>query len=267
AVAGVAWMLDDGAVAAAARARLGERKQPLALGDHAAAVADRADDRRRARLGARAAADAARGRHLDRDLRLQPAQRVLEGEVHGYLEIRSTLRLSPASAAASCAAAEEAAEEVAEIAEVVVAAGVAEVEVARIEPRAAAVAAECVVLLALLRVGERVVRVLDLLELLLGGGVARVLVRVVLGGELAVGLLDLLRRRALLHAERVVERCHLLPLGRRRDDDPRRADHLVAELVALLHHFDDGALFPAGRLREQRSVPVRAELPVGLDLR
>ena len=49
-----------------------------------------------------------------------------------------------------------------------------------------------VVLLALLGVRERVVGLLDLLEALLGRAVAGVAVGVVLAGQLAVGLLDLL---------------------------------------------------------------------------
>src|SRR5690606_17753337 len=50
-----------------------------------------------------------------------------------------------------------------------------------------------VVLLALFLVGQHRVRLTDVLELLLGGGVTGVLVRVVLPRELAVGLLDLRR--------------------------------------------------------------------------
>ena len=52
--------------------------------------------------------------------------------------------------------------------------------------------AEAVVAGALLRVGEDLVRLGGLLEALLGGLVARVLVRVELVGELAVGALQLL---------------------------------------------------------------------------
>src|SRR5205823_1752564 len=77
-----ARLLDHGAVAAAARARLGEREQALALGDHAAALALGAEARRRAGLRARAVALAAGGLELDRDRRLDPLQRVLEREPH-----------------------------------------------------------------------------------------------------------------------------------------------------------------------------------------
>src|SRR4051812_30254543 len=51
-----------------------------------------------------------------------------------------------------------------------------------------------------------------------------------------------------------------------RDDDARRAQHAVAELVALLQHLDDGALLDVGRLRQQRLLRVRVELAVRLDL-
>ena len=57
------------------------------------------------------------------------------------------------------------------------------------------VGAELVVLLALLGVAEHLVGLVDLLELRLGGLVAGVHVGMVLAGELAVRLLDLLLRR------------------------------------------------------------------------
>ena len=40
----------------------------------------------------------------------------------------------------------------------------------------------------------------------------------------------------------------LLAICSLRDDDARRPQHAVAELVALLQHFDHGALFLLGRL-------------------
>ena len=62
-----------------------------------------------------------------------------------------------------------------------------------------------VVLLALLRVLERVVGGLHLLEALLGRRVVRVAIGVVLAGELAVGTLELLVGGLLVDAEDVVE--------------------------------------------------------------
>ena len=74
----------------------------------------------------------------------------------------------------------------------------------RNEPGSKPEDAALVVLLALLGVGQDRVRLLDLLEALLGLLVARVLVRVVLARELAVGLLDLLGGGLLVDAERLV---------------------------------------------------------------
>ena len=84
-------------------------------------------------------------------------------------------------------------------------------EVELLEPHAAHVgtageaapvgAAERVVRLALLGVGEHVVRALHLLEALLGGVVAGVSVGVVLAGELPVRLLDVVVGRVLRDAE------------------------------------------------------------------
>src|SRR5262249_55293401 len=64
--------------------------------------------------------------------------------------------------------------------------------------------AEAVVLGALLLVGEDAVGLGGGLELLLGVLVAGVLVRVVLEGLLAIGLLDLVRRRVPRDAENIV---------------------------------------------------------------
>src|SRR5205085_10480738 len=101
---------------------------------------------------------------------------------------------------------------------------VAEVEIGEIERRAGGTGAEragsAVVLLALLRVRQDVVGVLDLLESLLGLGVARVLVRVVLPHELAVGLLQVVLRHVLRDAERLVERARHSPPRRLRSRPP-----------------------------------------------
>ena len=75
------------------------------------------------------------------------------------------------------------------------------------EPEAAATeqAPGLVVLLALVIAGEHVVGLGHLLEAALGLRVARVLVRVVRPGQLAVGLLDVLGLSVLGHAEDLVE--------------------------------------------------------------
>jgi hypothetical protein len=63
---------------------------------------------------------------------------------------------------------------------------------------------EGIVLLTLLGVREDIVRLRDLFELLFGGLVPRIHVGVVLFGELAVCLLDLVRRRAFRDPEDLV---------------------------------------------------------------
>jgi hypothetical protein len=49
------------------------------------------------------------------------------------------------------------------------------------------------------------------------------------------------------------------------DDHARRPQDAVAEAVALLEHFEDGAVVLLGRLREERLVDVRVEVAVRLD--
>src|SRR5690606_36065146 len=102
------------------------------------------------------------------------------------------------------APAEEAAEDVAEVAEAVGGEGEAAGTAARAAEAHGAEPADLVVLLALLLVADDVVGGRDLLEPLLGGGVTRVGVGVVLARELPVGALDLLGRRRLGDAEDLV---------------------------------------------------------------
>ncbi len=117
-----------------------------------------------------------------------------------------------------------------------------------------------VVLLALLGVRERVVGALDFLELLLGFRIVGVAVRVVLAGQLPVGLLDLLGRSAFGDAQDFVE---VLSQGQSSlaHHDSRRPDQLAVEPVALLHHLDHGpGLGTLQRLRRKRLVEVGSNL-------
>src|SRR5256886_13339478 len=210
-------VLDHGPVAMTARAGLRQDEESLALRHHTTAVAFGADLRRRAGLRARAVALRARRLQRDRDLRLDTLERVLEGEIDLHLDVAAALG---AGSSAARPAAEDAAEEIAEVAEVADV-EVAEVDVAALEAAAPVRRAEGVVLLALLRIGEQVVGALDFLESLLGRGVARITVRVVLARELAVGLLDLVGRGALCDAQDLVRglrrrRGHSLPSNRPR---------------------------------------------------
>ena len=155
-----------------------------------------------------APAGRARRRDGDRHRHLRALHRLLERDVHLGLEVAAALgRVAPArTAARAAAAAEQVGEDVGEAAEPAGAgrpAGAASApERARVE--AAEDAAAGVVALALVGVGQDRVRLLHLLEALLRRLVAGVAVRVVLAGELAVGLLDLLVGGLPVDAERLV---------------------------------------------------------------
>ncbi len=194
AVAGRAGRVDDGADASTVRARLLEGEKPLRARDDTAAVAPRAGLRsgsgRRAGAVAGVAGELERHRHRH----LQAAQRVVERHPHLDLDVGAALAAVRFGAAAP-AAAEEAAEEVAEV-------EVGEVDVGG--TRAAVAGAEGVVLLALVRLAQHVVGLLDLLELRLRRRVARIAVGVVLTRELAIRLLQLVGRGVLGDTERRV---------------------------------------------------------------
>ena len=184
--------LDDDAVAAAARARLGEGEEALVARAHAAPVALGAHRRAGARRRARAAAVAQRPASRPGSSAARP-YRLVEREVDrppGRRRGGPPARSPPAPAAGRGRRSPS---------------SVGDVEARRCRvPRnragrsrwaRAARGAELVVRLALLGVGQRVVGRRDLLEPLLGLRVARVRVGVVLPGELAVRLLDLVGAR------------------------------------------------------------------------
>src|SRR5580693_8349266 len=232
-----ARVVDHQPAAAALMARLGERETAQVLALLAGPFTVRADPRDSAGLGAGALAGRAgtlAGQpEADRDAVQRVAERQRGLRLHVGTPPRPVLRgTRPATAAA-----EHAAEDVSEPAARVAAgraAGaeqVAEVEVESPAARAAGCAlasapepaaeqgACVVVLLAPLAVGQRVVGLGDLLEPLLRLGVTLVGVGVVLAGELAVRLLDLVRAGGLGDAQDLVIvlleevlRAHLLPL-------------------------------------------------------
>jgi hypothetical protein len=133
---------------------------------------------RRAGFLARAAAGLAGLIAGNLELGLEPVRSLLERDLEPVLEVFA----APRSRAAPAAAAEEPLEEILDDG------AEADVAGASAEPRGGA---EAVVVRALVRIREHGVRFADLLEALLGPGVARVLVRVVLAGEGAVDLLQL----------------------------------------------------------------------------
>ena len=209
----MARLLDDGALAAAGGACLADLED-AAAGDHdAASAACAARHALGAGRDARAVAVLAFGGKGDVYGPFAAEDRLVEVdfEAEGHvLAARGGVGVSAALAAA--ASAEEVAEpavsaapseEVAEHGEDVVHAHAAGAEPAEALPVHAGVS-ELVVALALLGVVEDVVRLGGLLELLLSGLVARVAVRVVLHGELAVCGLDFVRRGRLGDAEHLV---------------------------------------------------------------
>jgi hypothetical protein len=175
----------------------------------ALAAALRTRRRRRTRSGAGSIARLAVFLARNLDDRFGAPGRFLERDFQVVAEIGATLRSASSASAAAEQIAE--AEDVAEPAEDVFEA----VEDRRVEASAGAGAgdagvAEAVVEGALLAVGEDGVRFGGLLELLLGGLVARIAIRVVFHRQLAIRALDLAVGRAPRYAEDfvVVETAH-----------------------------------------------------------
>src|SRR6185295_3923875 len=224
--AGLARALDHLAAAAAARTRLADREEALALGVDTPATASGADDRRGAGLSPAAVAGRT-GRLLrDRDDDLDPLHRLLERQP------RLGLQVPPANGrlVAAPATSEEGGEDVAQVR--------GEASAAKAPRSEAREHAAGVVLLALLGVGQRVVGLLNLLEALLGFLVALVSIGVVLTRQLAVGTLDLVRGcvpRDPKHRVQVAGGHFLSLLA---DHDPSGPQHLVVQAIALLDRLD-----------------------------
>ncbi len=163
----------------------------------------------RAVLGARAFADRAGLHAVEVQGELHPPEGVLQRDVDLVLEVRPAPGPAPTAAAAAASAAEELLEDVAEhLAHVHAAAGegLSAREASGEAPGPGeARFAVLVVDLPLLGVGEGLVGGVDPAELLLRLLVARVAVRMILHGELAVGRLDLGLRGVARHPEQVVE--------------------------------------------------------------
>src|SRR5829696_2764188 len=250
ALAGGAGVVDHRAAALTGRAGAGEAEQALVAGDRAPAVAGRAGPGQGPGLGPRAVAGVAgrRAAQLERDG--GPANRLLEPEGDLALDVAA----APGRGLGPPAPAEQVAEQVAEPAQVLDPDPAAAGEAAPATGEAAEAAAPerargeqpagLVVLGPFLGVGQHGIGPPDLLEALLGGLVALVGVRVVLLGELPVGLLDVGRRRVLGHAEVGVE-VLLQVLGvvhpLLRDLHHGGAKDLAPQLVAGPHDVHDHA--------------------------
>jgi hypothetical protein len=152
---------------------------------------------------------------LDGDLHRDALEGVLEGEVDGDLDVASALAALPRAGSRRSVPGAEVLEQpseevgkVPQIAEVFGVPGPLVVASARRARPAEDARTQLVVLLALRRIRQEVVGALHFLEALLGLRVSRVLIRVVLPGELAVGLLDLVLRRRFGYAQGLVEIFH-----------------------------------------------------------
>ncbi len=179
-----AGLLDDGAAALAGGAGALEREEALRVTDAAGTAARAAGDRLGAGLGAGARADFAGD--AGRQLHLRGLARI--GFLERDLEIVAQVRAALAAGAAATTAthAEQVVENVVEgggkiAAEAVARAAVLEGGVA-----------EAIIGRALLIVLQDVIGLVDLLEAVLAGRIARILVRVPYHGELTVRGLDLL---------------------------------------------------------------------------
>src|SRR3954469_14831744 len=230
AAAGRTGILDDLAAPAALGAGLADREEPLALPLDPAPAAAVADLGGGARLGAGAAAGVAPRLLGNADGHLGAGHRLRKAERDLGLEVAPRDGLAGGAAAPP----EERTEDVADVG--------GETATRAAEAAGGAEAGEGaarVVLAPLLRVGQNVIGLLDLLEALLGSSVPGVAIGMVLADELAVGLLDVLCRGLAVDAEDLVEvaRSH----GLLRDDDARWADHLTVEAVAELDRLQDGA--------------------------
>src|SRR5215471_1988254 len=282
AAAGRAGVVDHQPAAPAGLARLGESEAAQAPALPTSTLAVRADPRHRAGLGAGAVAD--------RTWALTGQSQRHGGAVDRIAERQRGLRLhvraAPGPALRGAAATEDPAEHVAEPV-----AGLARAaeQVTQVEPAEPAAGpaggrhpeqrACLVVLLALLLIGQHVVRLGDLLEALFSPRIPLVRVGMVLPREVAVRLLYLSWLRGLWHAQslvvillQVVFRAHLASLGSLvslfsgfplggvsasvrscgglRDRHPGRAENPLAHLVARLEDLH------AGVLRDIRRVAV-----------
>ena len=174
----------------------------LRLRYRAAAVAVGADLRRCAGRTAAALTGGALLAALNGDLLLAAESRFNKVHRHAHANTLAPLRaIAPALTAAAKAAAEKAAENIAQIAEIKAACAIsAACPVIGIH----AGKAELVIARLLVGIGEHLVGLVDLLELLLGLLIAGVHVRMVLAGQLFIGSFDLVLGCAFGYAENLI---------------------------------------------------------------
>ena len=141
---------------------------------------------------------------VDDDLLLAAEGRLLKADVHARAQALAALGRVGVGARTAEAAAEKAAEDIAQIAEVEAACTVSAAACTGPVVRVHAGKAELVVARLLVWVAQNLVRLVDLLELLLGFLVAGVHVGMILACELFVCFFDLFFRSALGNAEHLV---------------------------------------------------------------
>ena len=207
ALAAAAWRADNLAGTAAVRAGSsglhGHTHKALLCADTAGTLAALAGFDTGAGRGAGAAAlvavfDAARG-----DFLFRTESGFLKCNLHARAHVVATDGCIGAAAGRASAAAEEAAEQVAQIAEVAEACTAEGVAGIRIEVGIYARKAKLVIACALFRIGQYLVCLVDLLEAL--DGVRLVVhIRMIFGGQLAVGLFDIGFGRVLGNAQNLI---------------------------------------------------------------
>ena len=183
---------DDAPRPAAVGTGASDGEEALAVLDLTAAAAHAAGDGTGPGGRARAAAGVAALEPRDAQLRLHSEGRLLERDPQVVSKIRAG---APAAAAGATAEAEDVSQDVREVGEdrgVEAAAG------------RSGLVPEAVVALPLVGIREHGVRVGRLLELLLGGAVARVAIGVVADGQLAIRRLDLLQGCRTVEAQDLV---------------------------------------------------------------
>src|SRR5690606_19936827 len=199
AAADLAGFLDHPAHAAAGRAAALDGEEALLGADLAMALAGRAGDRLRAGLGAGAVAGLAGNRRGHADLGRLALEAVFQRDLEIVAQVGTAIGArAPAAGAAAHELAEQVGEDVGTRREVEAGTGTAAPSALE---RGMAV---LVVGRALLVVLEDVVGLVDFLELLLGLLVARIAIRVILHGQLAVGFFQVFSRGVAAHAQKLV---------------------------------------------------------------
>src|SRR5690625_611800 len=196
-VTALAGRFDDLALAPAPGTGAFDGKEPLLHAHAASTLTGRAADRMRARLGAAATTAFAADPGRDANLRLLAVVGFVQGDIHVVAEVRPGRRAAAARTAHDVP--EHLVEDIGKAGEVE-AAGSATATACAINARMP----ETVIGRAHLRVLQDTVGLVDFLESLFGFRIARIPIRVIFHGQLAVSLLEFLFAGAPLDPQRLV---------------------------------------------------------------